>query len=129
MQMIWVGLIRLERHLPSKLYDIMWLLSGKVGPSRQQLIRIKLLGEDVGLSKSEVLAALDPRLSTPGIESKYRLSLFMSIIVMIVIAILSVLLTWFVVDPESFPVPTYIPGSLYGTISPKDFSAFGTTTV
>ncbi len=127
--MIWVGVKRLERHLPNRLYDIMWRLSGKVGPSRQQLIRIELLGEDVGLSKSEVFAALDPRLSTPGIESKFRLSLFMSIIVMIVIAILSVLVTWFVVDPESFPVPTYIPGSLYATISPKDFSAFGSAAV
>jgi len=123
MHMIWVDINRLESYLPIRLYDRMQQITGYVEPSRQQLTKIELLGKNVGLEKSEVLAALDSHLSTTGIGSKSRISLFTTIIVMIVIALVSVLLTWFVVDPESFPVPTYVPGSLYGTISPRDFSA------
>lgn len=122
MQMIWFGIKRLESHLPIRLYEGMRQIVRKNKPTELQLSKIELLGKNIGLERTEVLAALDSPLGAPGVGGKQRLTLFISIVAVFVIAIISVLLTWLVVDPETFPIPTYVPGSLYGTISPRDFN-------
>jgi hypothetical protein len=104
-------------------------MAGRSEPNKQQLNQIELLGENLGLSKSEVHAAIDPPLGSTGIDSKQRLTLFLTIVTVFVIAIVGILVTWFIVDPESFPLPTYVPGSLYGSIAPRDFSLYGTVTL
>jgi hypothetical protein len=126
-QLLWSGLTRLESYLPIELYDAMRRITGRIGPNGVQLNQIELLGENIGLSKSEVHAALDPQLGSTFIDSKQRLTQFIAIFTILIIAIISVLVTWFVVDPESFPIPTYVPGSLYGSIAPRDFSVYGAT--
>ncbi len=123
------GIRRLEPYLPVILYDQVRRITGRIGPNKQQLNQIELLGEELGLSKSEVHAALDPPLGGTGIDSKQRLTLFLTIVTVFIIAIIGVLVTWFIVDPESFPIPTYVPGSLYGSITPRDFSIYRATTL
>lgn len=129
MQLLWSGITRLESYLPIELYDAMRRITGRNGPSKVQLNQIELLGKNIGLSKSEVRAALDPPFGGTGIDTKQKLTVFLTIVVVFVIAIMGVLVTWFVVDPESFPIPTYVPGSLYGSIAPRDFSIYGATTL
>lgn len=128
-QFLWSGLTRLESWLPIGLHDAMRKITGRTEPNKVQLHHIELLGENLGLSKSEVRAALDPQLGSTFIDSRQRLTQFLAIVAIFIIAIISVLVTWFVVDPESFPVPTYVPGSLYGSIAPRDFSFYRTTTL
>lgn len=127
--LFWSGIRRLEPYLPIGLYDIVQRMAGRSEPNKQQLNQIELLGENLGLSKSEVHAAIDPPLGSTGIDSKQRLTLFLTIVTVFVIAIVGILVTWFIVDPESFPIPTYVPGSLYGSIAPRDFSLYGTVTL
>ena len=127
-QSFWYGIRRLEPYLPVILYDQVRRITGRIGPNKHQLNQIELLGENLGLSKSEVHAALEPPLGSIGIDSKNKLTLFLTIVTVFVIAIIGILATWFIVDPESFPIPTYVPGSLYGTIAPRDFSIYRTTT-
>jgi hypothetical protein len=129
MQTIWFGVKRLERFLPIRLYNGMRRIAGRTRPSRQEMVKIESLGEIVGLEKAEVVSALDSPLGTTGIDSKQRLTLFISIVAVFVIAIISVLLVWYVEDPDSFPIPRYLPESLYGTISPRDFNIVATTIV
>ena len=126
-QLLWSGIARMKSYLPIELYDAMRRITGRIGPNGVQLNQIELLGENIGLSKTEVYAALDPPIASTGIDTKQRLTLFLTIVTVFVVAILGVLITWFVVDPESFPIPTYVPGSLYGSIAPRDFSVYGTT--
>ena len=128
-QLFWFGIRRLEPYLPVILYDQVRRITGRIGPNKQQLNQIELLGENLGLSKSEVHAATDPPLGSTGIDSKQRLTLFLTIVTVFVIAIIGILVTWFIVDPESFPIPTYVPGSLYGSITPRDFSLYSTVTL
>jgi hypothetical protein len=92
-------------------------------------MQIELLGENLGLDRREIHAALDPPLSSTGIDSRNRLTLFVTIVSVFIIVIIGVLVTWFIVDPDSFPIPTYVPGSLYGTISSRDFSVYRTVTL
>ena len=118
---------RLKPYLPIGLYDHLQRIAGRNGPSKKQLNQIDLLGENIGLTKSEVRAALNPQLGSTFMDSRQRITQFIAIITILIIAIISVLVTWFVVDPESFPIPTYVPGSLYGSIAPRDFSVYGAT--
>jgi hypothetical protein len=126
-QLLWSGITRLEAYIPISMSDAVKRITGRNGPNKTQLNQIELLGENIGLCKSEVHAALEPSVGITGIDTKQKLTLFLSIVTVFIIAILGVLLTWFVVDPESFPIPTYVPGSLYGSIAPRDFSVYRST--
>lgn len=127
--MIWSSIRRLEPYLPTILHGQIRRITGRIGPNKQQLKQIELLGENLGLDRREVHAALDPPLGRSGIGINNRLTLFLTIVTVFIIVIIGVLVTWFIVDPDSFPIPTYVPGSLYGTIAPRDFSIYRTTTL
>jgi len=112
-----------KAYLPRKIFSQIERVFGKPNPTREQLREITQLGESVGLKKNEIIAAIDAPLANQGITSKERLSLFISLIAVSVVFVISVLLQWLAVDSESVPIPTptYIPGSLYGSIQPQDF--------
>jgi hypothetical protein len=93
----------------------------KPRPTKSQLDKVTKLGESIGLERKEIIAAIDAPLADSGFIGKSRVSLYVSLIMVTIIVILGVLLTWYVVDPDSFPIPTYTPGTLYATIRPQDF--------
>ena len=113
----------MKPYLPRSVFAQLEPITRKPSPTKVQLEKISRLGESIGLHRKEIVAAIDAPLANQGITSKERLSLFISLIVVSVVVVISVLLLWLAVDPESFPIPTptYIPGSLYGSIQPQDF--------
>ena len=110
-------------YLPQSIVSHVEHVFGKPGPTRKQLSEIARLGESVGLERNEVLAAIDAPLSNQGVPGGGRASIIIPMILVSIIVVASILLIWAVVDPESFPIHTYAPGTFYGTIRPQDFSS------
>ena len=113
----------MKSYLPQSLFSQLERVIGRPGPNREQIKKITSLAKSVGLEKHEIIAAIDAPIGSPGIGGKGRLSLFISILVVTIVATIAILITWYIVDPESFPIPTYTPGSLYGSIRPQDFAS------
>jgi hypothetical protein len=90
--------------------------------SREQLSEIEQLGKKVGLEREEIIAAIDRPIPDSGVPGHPKSLLFVTFIAMAVIVVGVVLMVWTVVDPETSPIHTYVPGSLYGTIRPQDFA-------
>lgn len=110
-------------YLPQKLFSQLERVFRRSGPTREQFRKITSLGKSIGLEKHEIIAAIDAPIASPGIGSKGRLSLFISLLVVTIVATIVILITWYVVDPETCPIPIYVPGSLYGSIRPQDFAS------
>jgi hypothetical protein len=111
----------MKPYLPQRMFSQIERAIDKPKPTKSQLGKITRLGESIGLERNEIIAAIDAPLADSGFTGRSRVSLYFSLIVVTIIVIFSVLLTWYVVDPDSFPIPTYVPGSLYATIRPQDF--------
>jgi hypothetical protein len=114
--------MRMRQFLPGGLFSFLDRLTKEDGPTESQLERIKLLGEDVGLGEDDVLAALEPSSGPLGFDSQRRPTLYLSYILILVVVTIGVLVVWTIVDPESSPIKTYLPGTLYGTVRPDDFT-------
>lgn len=112
----------MKPYLPQSLFSQLERITGRSGPSREQLRKISSLGKSIGLEKHEIIAAIDAPIANPGIGSKDRFSLYITLILVTIIVVIGMLLTWYIVDPESFPIKLYTPGSLYGSIRPQDFA-------
>jgi hypothetical protein len=91
--------------------------------SREQLSKIEQLGKNVGLEREEIIAAIDNPIPNSGIPGHPKSLLIVTFVAIAVIVVGLVLMVWTVVDPETSPIHTYVPGSLYGTIRPQDFAA------
>lgn len=109
-------------YLPQRIVSQIECVFGKHSPTRVQLREITKLGESVGLEKSEVIAAIDAPLSNQGMPIQGRASKLMRLILLSFLVVVSILIVWAVVDPASFPIYTYAPGTDYGTIRPQDFT-------
>jgi len=90
--------------------------------TKKQLSKIKILGSNIGLEREDILAAIEGPIPEPSASGRSRALLFVNLVVVTIIVVASVLLVWVVVDPETSPIRTYTPGSLYGTIRPQDFA-------
>jgi hypothetical protein len=123
-QILWPRIAIMKPYLPQRIFFQIKSAIRPLEPTKSQLRKIASLGESIGLEKNEIIAAIDAPLAEPGMTGKSRLSLYLSIIIVTIIAVFGILLTWYVVDPDSFPVPTYVPGSLYGSIRPQDFQHY-----
>lgn len=112
----------MKQFLPGSLFTLLDILTKEDGPTKSQLERIKLLGEDIGLGEDDVLTALEPSSGPIGFDSQRRPTLYLSYILILIVVTIGVLVVWTIVDPESSPIKTYLPGTLYGTIRPDDFA-------
>ena len=127
LQLLGLRMKIMKPYLPRSIFSQLEWITGKSGPSREQLKKINSLGKSVGLEKHEIIAAIDAPLANQGIGGKSRLSLFFSLVVVIIVAAIAILITWYIVDPYSFPFNTYIPGTAYGSIKPQDFARHNRT--
>ena len=111
-------------YLPRSVISQIERVFGKPAPTREQMREITKLGESVGLERGEIIAAVDAPLTPQGIPSDRRMPIIIPMILISIIIIFSILIVWAIADPESFPIPipTYAPGTFYGTIRPQDFS-------
>lgn len=119
-------IMKMKRFLPSSLYILVSRLNYEEGLTKSQLNKIKLLGESVGLTQDEVIAALDRPLSPMGLGGKQKIAIYFTMFVATAMIIIGSLFIWAVLDPETAPIHTYVPGTFYGTIQPKDFAIFRT---
>jgi len=121
-QILWPRIKIMKPYLPRSIFSQLERITGRSGPSREQLRKISSLGKSVGLEKHEIIAAIDAPIAKPGIGGKDRASLYITLILVTIIVAIGILITWYVVDPESFPIKLYTPGTLYGSIRPQDFA-------
>ena len=112
----------MKPYLPRSIVSRIERVFGKPSPTREQLREITRLGESVGLEKNEVIAAIDAPLSQ-GVPGEGKASMFIPMILISILVVVSALLIWAAVDPDSFPFHVYTPGTFYGTIRPQDFSS------
>jgi hypothetical protein len=113
----------MKPYLPQSIIERLERVFGKPIPTKEQLNKITNLGKSLGLERNEIVAAIDAPLSNQGGPSGGRTSIIIPIVIVSIIVITSVLLIWAVVDPESFPIHTYAPGTFYGTIRPQDLTS------
>jgi hypothetical protein len=100
-------------------------LTGRRRPNRTQLEQIERLGRDIGLSKTEVVASLHATPNTMGAGITQKKAVYFVMLFVVVIIVWGLLYIWAVLDPETAPFKTYVPGTFYGTIRPKDFALAG----
>ncbi|MFW9844235.1 MAG: hypothetical protein ACFFEV_06655 [Candidatus Thorarchaeota archaeon] len=110
-------------YLPRSLVSYIERVFGKSSPTRTQMNEITRLGRSIGLERNEIIAAVDAPLSSQGVPSEGRASILIPIVLVSILVVVSALLIWAAVDPDSFPFHLYVPGTLYGTIQPQDFSS------
>jgi len=115
--------ISIKRHLPKTLTSMIEKTMTRSGLSGEQLSKIEQLGRNVGLEREEIIAAIDSPIPNSGIPGHPKSLLIVTFVAMAVIVVGIVLIVWTVVDPETSPIHTYVPGSLYGAIRPQDFVA------
>lgn len=88
--------------------------------SMRQLSNINALGMSIGLEREDIIALIDNPVADPRVGTFGMVLRIMTISALIVV-VLGLTLMWRIVSPETFPIPTYVPGTLYGTIKPQDF--------
>ena len=115
-------LLRMKKYLPSSLFTVIRRLTYGEGPTNSQLKKIKLLGEDIGLSEKEIIASLDRPSGPIGVGGRQKTAIYFTMLVALVVVVIGSLFIWAVLDPETAPFKTYTPGTFYGTIRPKDFA-------
>jgi hypothetical protein len=118
---------RLKQHLPSSLFTVVSRFTYGVKPTNSQLKRINLLGVDIGLSENEVVAALADSSSPIRVGGRQKIAVYFSMLVAVVMIAIGSLFIWVILDPETAPIKTYVPGTFYGTIRPMDFQIYGTS--
>lgn len=127
-QLLWLKLRVLRPYLPKQMFSYFKRTVQRPSPTTKQLSELTKLGESIGLARNEVIAAIDAPLAEQGPSGSGRKPMVITfILVAIAIAVWS-LFIWYVVSPETFPIPTYRYGTLYGTIRPQDFSSRNSTT-
>ena len=129
LQTFWYRYRRVEPYLPKKLQGALKQMTGRNSPNETQLDQIKLLGEDIGLSENEVLASLGRPSSPMGVDGRQRTTIYFTMLVAIMVIVWGALYIWAILDPETAPIKTYVPGTFYGTIKPKDFAFYGPSIV
>ena len=127
LRILWPKLRIMKPYLPRSIFAQLELVTRKPSPTKVQLDKITKLGESVGLQRNEISAAIDAPMANQEITGKDRKSLFIPSILISILVLVSVLLLWYVLSPESFPISTYTPGTFYGTIRPQDFSSHSLT--
>ncbi|MFW9812643.1 MAG: hypothetical protein ACFFF9_09305 [Candidatus Thorarchaeota archaeon] len=114
---------RIRMHLPSRLRKILenGLYSQFLSPSQLQMI--ETLGENIGLDKEEIHAAVPGHLGPFHAGDRRRMTLFSYLIAILLIVAVSLVILVFTGNyPLSDPSTTYTPGTRYGSISPRDFN-------
>jgi len=122
-RVLWPKLKIMKPYLPQRVFSQIERVFRKPNPTRAQLSKIARLGESVGLQRNEIVASIDAPLTDQEISGGRRTSKFFPLILVSIVLVVSILLAWAIVDPRSFPISTYIPGTAYGTIRPQDFSS------
>jgi len=113
----------MKQYLPQSVFSQIELVFRKPNPTIEQLNRITKLGESIGLQSSEIIAAIDAPLKNQEFSGGRRTSILIPLILASIAIVVGILLAWAIVDPRSFPISTYTPGTDYGTIRPQDFSS------
>ena len=127
LRLLWPKLKIMKPYLPRTIFAQLEFGIRKPSPTKVQLDKISKLGESVGLQRNEIIAAIDAPMANQEVTGKNRKSLFIPSILISILVVVSVLLLWHVLSPESFPISTYTPGTDYGTIRPQDFSSHSLT--
>lgn len=122
-RILWPKIRIIKPYIPRSIFAKLELVSRKPSPTKVQLDKISKLGESVGLQRNEIIAAVDAPIANQGITGEGRSSIFIPLILVSILAVVSALLIWAAVDPDSFPFHVYTPGTFYGTIRPQDFSS------
>ena len=122
-RILWPKLKVMKPYLPRSIFSQVECIFRKPNPTREQLTKIATLGESIGLSRTEIVAAVDAPLSNQGMPSQGRVSRFMRLALVSILLVASILIVWAIFDPASAPIHTYTPGTDYGTIRPQDFSS------
>jgi hypothetical protein len=120
-RILWPRLKIMQPYLPRKIFSQIERVFGKPNPTKQQLLEIEQLGESVGLQKNEILAAIDAPLVNQA-SNGGKSSIYLRLILVSILAIVCILIVWFIAHPELVTIPTYAPGTDYGTIRPQDFA-------
>jgi len=121
-RILWPRIKIMKPYLPRRIFSQIERVFGKPNPTREQLREMTQLGESIGLQKNEIIAAIDAPLADPG-STGGKSSIYIRLILASILAVVCILIVWFVVDRGSFLIPTYVPGTDYGTIRPQDFSS------
>ena len=87
-------------------------------PEEKQLKKLEKLGEEIGLSSKEVLAAYNPPLNLTHWRS--RLTPFTACVMILAVVIVTFLI--FALPSTYNPPSTYEFGTRYGTLKPQDFN-------
>lgn len=111
-----------ERILPPSVSRIVDIASFRPPISNEQLSKINALGNSIGLEREETLAALEAPVSEPR-KGIFKSVLRIMVVSALVVIVIGLVFIWRIVSPETFPIPTYAPGTDYGTIKPQDFPA------
>jgi hypothetical protein len=122
------GYWRYRSYLPSKVRSRIEGFLQISGLTSSQLEKIEDLGFSIGLEKSEIRKATGVPVDNMDMMSRGKITLFgVMVAVLVVVAIGFVIAILFnggtLFDPSDVPTYTYTPGTKYGSISPKDFTA------
>jgi hypothetical protein len=90
--------------------------------SQKQISKITTLGKGIGLGSDEIVLAMEP--TGVGLPDQHmsKAVYALSTLVIFVAAVIVFVAMWHLVSPETSPIPTYAPGTFYGTIKPQDFT-------
>jgi hypothetical protein len=120
---------RVQCYLPSNIRSKIESLILRRPSEERQLRKLDMLGKNIGLSRSEVLATYNPPLNMSHWRSRF--TPFSACVMILVIMVVGYMIIAFVAlsNPNYFPPPnsTYRFGSLYGTIKPQDFGSAGSS--
>ena len=122
LQAFWYRYRRVEPFLPEKFQAILRRMMGRKKPNKTQLDRIEKLGNNIGLSRNEVVASLDTSPSPLGVGVSQRKAIYFTMLCAVFVVVWGVFYIWAILDPDTAPFKTYVPGTFYGTIKPQDFA-------
>jgi hypothetical protein len=91
--------------------------------TRSKLESMVALGKSIGLDRREVYAAVPSNMDPAGSLVRKKMTPFSALITILIIVVAGFLFLVITGNyPINNPVPTYTPGSRYGSIRPKDFT-------
>lgn len=122
------GYWRCRSYLPSKVRSRIESFLQISGPTSSQLEKIENLGFAIGLEKSEIWKATGLPIDNVGMISRSKITLFGVMVAVFVVVVVGFVIATFLnggtlFDPADVPTYTYTPGTKYGSISPRDFTA------
>ena len=112
----------IKRYLPLRLQRVVEKELYSDSLTKSQMESIAVLGEKVGLNKSEIFAAVPSGMNPAGFGERRRMTLFSAIVSIVIIILGSFLFMVLIGNYPPEPVYTYTPGTRYGSISPDDFN-------